>query len=204
MKLAVTCILVLSVVCGQNALAAQPAPPPELIAELCTSEWNDVLPRQIFRVTVTLSKGQYILDFVRFYDNHEGPADVYWERGFLSKRKIEHLSNEIKRLRADSMQSVFPRAPHDLGVAQSWVTLRLGTAKEKHLLFDSSPAGGSGRTPVPIPENAARLIELLWGSRGLATDTNIGGGRPPDFSGYCFGAGTQQELNSRLQTARLH
>lgn len=202
-RLAVWLSLVLGLQSQWMAASDRSQPSPEVVAELCTSEWRDVLPNQVFRLTITRGAGRYTVDFVRLYDNDDAPSVVYWESGYLPRERFVRLWRQILDLRPASIRSEFPSPPDDIGVAQSWVTLRLDPRDETRLFFAASPAGRSGRTPLPIPAAGVQLLDLLWECRGLATDTNMFRTRPPDFSGHCFRPSTQEYLNSKLRTAHF-
>jgi hypothetical protein len=194
-------LLVLAVARVYSANAAE-GDPSSTVLELCTSEMKDVLPTQLFRFTVSRTADRYSANLVRLYDNDKLHATSYWEVGVIEQPQFDKLLRAIRDLHPESMQSVFPAPGHDLGSPQSWVLLQLESGNTVELFFPVSPAGET-EAAAPVPRAARELLKLLWQSRGLATETRMVNGAPPDFRGHCFRPSTQQRLNRLLRAADI-
>lgn len=196
-------LLVMLAAAGVHPASDVAGDPSSTVFELCTSEMNDVLPTQFFRVTITNADNRYSASFVRLYDyGNVGRATSYWEAGVIEQPRFEKLLRRIRDLHPEDMRSVSPAPGRDLGAPQSWVWLQFESGKSVQLFFPVSPAGESAAA-APVPLAAGQLLDLLWESRGLATKTGMAQGRPPDFRGHCFRPGTQQSLNRLLRAAEI-
>lgn len=202
MKARTLLLLVLAVARVYPASAVE-SDPSSAVLELCTTETKDVLPTQFFRLTISRVDNRYSANFVRLYDNGTlMPATSYWEAGVIEQPQFEKLLGAIRDLHPESMRSVFPAPGRDLGTPQSWVSLQVGSGKPVELFFPLSPAGET-EAAAPVPPAARRLLDLLWQSRGLPTETGMANARPPDFRGHCFRPSTQQQLNRLLRAAEI-
>jgi hypothetical protein len=124
------------------------------------------------------------------------------EFGTIDEKQFRDLWRRLLSFQPHTFpSSPLPPSAPQFRVVSSFVTLRSMQGQEIRFAYPWSPASPRSNSDS-IDPRVRSFLEVLWRSRGLATDPESDAPSRPSFSGFCFGD-AQPHANTLLGEAWL-